>query len=77
MQYVKDADGPYLSCFMGCVQVDLLQPPQAELDLLALFPGPGVRRDVAHAVSGIKSKSGHRRRDPSYYGAVQHYSARS
>ena len=71
-----DDFGPYLRCLFCGTHIDLLKLPQSELDLLAQFPGLGARKDVSHAVSGIKSKSGHRRRDPGYYGAVQHYPAR-
>ena len=33
LEYLQDKDGPYLRCFLGCYQKDLLQSPPEELAL--------------------------------------------
>ena len=54
LQPGQDDHGKYIRCLNCGRYRDLLQPPQAELDLLAQFPGPNARRDVAHAVSTVR-----------------------
>ena len=38
LEYLQDKDGPYLRCFLGCYQKDLLQSPPEELALRMKVP---------------------------------------